>query len=274
MPSLTSALRAEYQQLFDSCQIRPERQAEVDACAERALGHRLRYESVAQPLGLPWYVLAVIHSLEASARFDTHLHNGDPLSARTVHVPAGRPLAGAPPFGWEASATDALQLARYDRWDDWSVPGILFKWESYNGWGYRNAHPEVKSPYLWSYTNHYLRGKYVADGTFSASAVSKQVGAAALLRRLAEKGALSDAVAGTAAIRPATLTPAAAPTPAVPTARLHYDPDTVAADGIALQHFLNQFPGIFLREDGQLGPRSSDAFRLVFGQYLQGDPRI
>lgn len=274
MPSLTSALRAEYQQLFDGCQIRPERQAEVDACAERALAQQARYDSVARPLGMPWYVLAVIHSLEASARFDTHLHNGDPLVARTVHVPSGRP-PGPPPFAWETSAADALQLARYDRWNDWSVPGILYKWESYNGWGYRNAHPEVKSPYLWSYTNHYLRGKYVADGTFSDSAVSKQVGAAALLRRLAERGALVDpVVAPPAPVRPVTIAaaPIAAPPPVL-AARLHYDPDVVAPDGIALQRFLNQFPAIFLREDGQLGPRSSEAFRAVFGLFLQGDPR-
>jgi lysozyme family protein len=280
MPSLTGALRAEYQQLFDSCQIRPERQAEVNTLADRALDRRPRYEAVAQSLGLPWYVVAVIHQMEASARFDAHLHNGDPLGARTVHVPAGRPSSGAPPFSWEISATDALRLARYDQWHDWSVPGILFKWESYNGWGYRNAHPEVKSPYLWSYTSHYLRGKYVADGTFSASAVSKQAGAAALLRRLAEKGVLQGQANGsgtglagngspattTAAPQPAHLPPAAV-------ARLRFSPAQALPDGIALQHFLNQFPDIFLREDGLLGPRSSDAFRQVFGQYLQGDPR-
>src|SRR5207344_1050510 len=65
------------------------------------------------------------------------------------------------------------------------------KWESYNGMGYRRFHPEVKTPYLWSFTHHYTRGKYVADGTWSPTTVSKQVGAAALLRRLAERGAMS-----------------------------------------------------------------------------------
>ncbi|MEK8031014.1 hypothetical protein AACH06_09325 [Ideonella sp. DXS29W] len=286
-PALTPALRAEYQQLFDSCQIRPERQDEVDATADLAIGQRHRYQAAAEPLGLPWYVVAVIHHMESRARFDTHLHNGDPLSARTTHVPAGRPVAGTPPYLWEDSAVDALRLARYDQWHDWSVPGILFKWESYNGWGYRRAHPEVKSPYLWSYTSHYLRGKYVADGTFSAGAVSKQPGAAALLRRLAEKGCL-DAPPLPARQRPlpgeppgdrTTVTTAmarAAPQSrlesAMPT-RLHYSPDDVLPDAIALQHFLNQFPDIFLREDGQLGPRSSEAFRRVFGVYLSGDPR-
>lgn len=37
-------------------------------------------------------------------------------------------------------------------------------------------------------------------------------------------------------------------------ARLHDSPHDVLHDAIALQHFLNQFPDIFLREDGQLGP--------------------
>ena len=43
--------------------------------------------------------------------------------------------------------------------------------------------------------------------------------------------------------------------------------------GIELQQFLNRFPGIFLREDGKLGPNSSAAYRQVFGHYLAGDPR-
>ena len=43
----------------------------------------------------------------------------------------------------------------------------------------------MPSPYLWSFSNHYARGKYVADGHFSATAVSQQCGAALLLKRLA-----------------------------------------------------------------------------------------
>jgi peptidoglycan hydrolase-like protein with peptidoglycan-binding domain len=42
----------------------------------------------------------------------------------------------------------------------------------------------VPSPYLWSFSNHYTRGKYVADGRFSPTAVSQQVGAAVLLKQL------------------------------------------------------------------------------------------
>jgi lysozyme family protein len=262
--TLTAALRAEYQRLFDSCQIRPERAAEIDAAASRVLAGRARYGALGDTLKVPWHVIGVLHSLEAGCDFRRHQHNGDPLSARTVQVPKGRPAAGMPPFTWEQSATDALTFDKSTTWTDWSVPGILFKWESYNGWGYRKFHPEVLTPYLWSFTSHYSRGKYVADGTFSASAVSKQTGAAALLRRLAEKGEMSAPVA----VNEPDLMKVVGKNGA-----LVFKPNAVQPGAVELQQFLNRFPGVFLREDGKLGQRSSDAHKKVFGRFLAGDPR-
>lgn len=268
MPTLTVALRAEYQSMFDSCQIDAAQQALINAQTDKIIAAQARYQAVAEPIGVPWYVVGVLHSMEAGLRFDRHLHNGDPLTARTVQVPPGRPVDGAPPFTWSQSAADALRLEKYDGWADWSVPGILFKWELYNGWGYRKHHPDVKSPYLWSMTNHYLSGKYVADGVWSATAKSRQIGAAALLRRLAERGA--------------TDAPSFTPTPPLEQAAkaiaqgqpvLCFRPQEASPRGIELQRFLNGFPGIFLREDGQLGPRTSDAMQQVFGQRLHGDGR-
>src|SRR5215469_15940606 len=81
-------------------------------------------------------------------------------------------------------------------WHDWSISGMLYRLEAYNGFGYRIRHPEVLTPYLWSYSNHYVSGKYVADGTFSASAISNQCGAAVLLRRMAESGVIHFDTAG------------------------------------------------------------------------------
>ena len=190
MPPRYSALKSSYQLLFDSCLVRPERGALVNQMAARIVANRGRYQAVAKPLGIPWYVVALIHSLEAGGNFSTHLHNGDPLTARTTRVPAGRPSTGRPPFTWEESAIDALTMQGLPKWKDWSAPGVLYKLEAYNGFGYRDHHPDVNTPYLWSFTNHYSRGKYVADGSFSASAVSDQCGAGALLRRLAEIGAV------------------------------------------------------------------------------------
>ncbi|WP_210183351.1 peptidoglycan-binding protein [Methylobrevis pamukkalensis] len=153
-----------------------------------------RYQKIETGIGVPAYVVGIIHSLEASLNFKGHLHNGDPLTARTKQVPAGRPKPGTPPFDWEESAIDALTLKKLDQWTDWSVAGIAYVLESYNGWGYRKHHSHVKSPYLWSFTTVYASGKYVADGTWSDTAVSKQCGGLAVLKAMIDSGRVSLAV--------------------------------------------------------------------------------
>ncbi len=184
MATLTNALRNEYQALYDSCVIGKGHAAEIAATVKKVKQNRKRYEAVGKPLGIPWYVVGLIHAMEGSLSFTTHLHNGDPLTARTVHVPTGRPTTGNPPFTWEQSARDALGYEGFGSWHDWSVPGVLYKLEAYNGWGYRH-HPEVGyTPYLWSFSNHYTKGKYVGDGVFSPTTVSQQIGAGVLLNQL------------------------------------------------------------------------------------------
>jgi len=271
--AFTTALNDEYEELFTTCQIRPERAKEVNGLATTIERNRDRYQSVADELGIPWYIVGVIHGMEASFNFTRHLHNGDPLTARTVHVPANRPASGQPPFTWEESATDALRLAKLDQVEDWTVPQMLYQLEGYNGFGYRLRHPEVLTPYLWSYSQHYTKGKFVADGTFSATAVSKQCGAAVMLRRMAETGVVEFKPDGT----PIT----------------QVDSDTGSSDAMFnalgplvtfsatkklpavenLQRMLNTFPGIFVKVDGIAGPKTSDAFRKVTGHFLTGDPR-
>jgi hypothetical protein len=211
--------------------------------------------------------------MEASLVFTAHLHNGDPLTARTIHVPSGRPLTGQPPFTWEESATDALSFSHKAEWHDWSIPGILYQLEAYNGFGYRTRHPGVLTPYLWSYSNHYVSGKYVADGTFSASAVSHQCGAAVLLRRMSESGVIRFDTTGI---------PIAAPGPADShiTAEaerfepmIHFSKSMKSPLVEILQRALNSFPGIFVKVDGIPAKCTSDAFRKGTGHYLIGDPR-
>lgn len=171
-------------------QILPSRLAQATAIARKIETNRDRYQSVANAVGgCPWTFIAVIHSLEASLSFLAHLHNGDPLIRRTVQVPAGYPKA--PPkngwdtgYEWEESAIDALKLKKTHLAEDWSIAAQLWRLELYNGMGYRLYHPEVLTPYLWSGSNHYHKGKYVADGSFKASAVSEQIGAAVLLKLL------------------------------------------------------------------------------------------
>lgn len=179
--TLTPKLRKEYQDLFATCVIKPSKLPEVKKIRKKIVDNRHRYEDVERVTKVPWYVIAVVHSLEGSLKFSTHLHNGDPLTAKTVHVPKGRP-PGTPPFRWEDSAVDALKFDHLTDVPKWSLPVILFKLEGFNGFGYRTKHPEVLTPYLWSFSNHYKKGKFTADSKFDPNAVSKQCGAAVLLK--------------------------------------------------------------------------------------------
>lgn len=149
---------------------------------------RARYEGVGLSLNIPWVFIALVHAMECDQSFAHHLHNGDPLKARTVRVPAGRPKEGKPPFKWEVSARDALMFEELHRWTDWTIAGILYQLESFNGMGYRRYHPGVPSPYLWAGCNHERPGLYVKDGKFDKTARSSQIGAAVLLKHLALTG--------------------------------------------------------------------------------------
>jgi lysozyme family protein len=186
--NLTSALKKEYEHLWNTCQVRPQRRAAAREIADRIVRSRRRYEAAGTPHGVPWYVVGIIHQLEGGGNFKTHLHNGDPLTARTVHEPAGRPPTGHPPFTWEFSATDALVSDGLGSWRDWSIPGTLFVFERFNGFGYRSPSIAINSPYLWSFSNHYTKGKFDRDRHYSPTTVSAQLGAAVLLRELANRG--------------------------------------------------------------------------------------
>jgi lysozyme family protein len=140
MPRLTTALKSEYEDLFKTCKINAPHAKEVGDLTAQVVRHKDRY-AVEKQVGVPWYVVGVIHLLEGSLNFDTHLHNGDPLTKRTVNETQGRPASGRPPFTWEASAVDALHYDGLDAWNDWSVGGTLYVLERYNGpgWGARRG---------------------------------------------------------------------------------------------------------------------------------------
>lgn len=176
----------EYIRFFVSSGFKNDREALVKKYALKAVAEKARYEAVGTPLGIPWWFVAAIHLLESSYNFSTHLHNGDPLSNRTFRVPSGRPAAWLPPNSWEESARDALTHQKLAGLSDWSLPRALWRWERYNGWGYRKK--RLPSPYLWSFSSIYTKGKYVGDGVFNKSAVSKQCGCATFLKFLHDHG--------------------------------------------------------------------------------------
>lgn len=180
-------LSDEYAALFDSARVREDREDTARWHLAMLRQSRPRYERVAARTGVPWYFIGATHGLEASFNFRGHLHNGDyPLTARTRQVPAGRPTVWLPPSDWESSAVDAMRHMGFAGQGDWTLTRTLYRFEAYNGFGYRGR--GVPTPYLWSFSNHYERGKFVADGRWSAAARSQQCGAAVMLKLLVEAG--------------------------------------------------------------------------------------
>jgi lysozyme family protein len=142
-------LRAGYKQLWDTMTVRAEWTSEIERAAQGVLRSKAEYRTVEAMTGVPWFVVGLIHSMESGGDFKTHLHNGDPLSARTCNIPAGRPSTGSPPFIWSETAADAVRYSKLDQVSEWSC-----------------------------------EGKFVLDNVWDPNAVSKQVGCMPIFHRL------------------------------------------------------------------------------------------
>jgi lysozyme family protein len=182
------------------------RSSEFNPVAKRLVAAKARYQAVEKATGVPWFFIAVTHERESSQRWDRSLAQGDPWNAKSVHVPAGR----GPFKSWEEAAIDALVACSpyAGRNTDWSVGGLLTMLEQYNGLGYANK--GIPSPYVWSGTDQYVKGKYVADGVFDANAVDKQLGCAGLLFVMQS---LDSSIKIGATDRPITVPPVTKPVP-------------------------------------------------------------
>jgi lysozyme family protein len=173
-------LKSEYAQLWDSMEIRPAKRELILRIARNLMHHKAQYLAVEARAGVPWFVVAALHNRESDADFATYLGNGEPLDRRTALVPKGR----GPFDSWEAGAVDALTLDGLGQVKTWSPERACFEIEKFNGFGYRKR--GVRSPYLWSFSNHYARGKYVTDGRFSSTHVDEQCGAIPILKAIME----------------------------------------------------------------------------------------
>ncbi len=176
----------DYLDLFDSAKLTEDRAKlkELDFVCRVIVTNDMIYKTVERFTCIPWFLIAALHSRESGQNFTKHLHNGDPLAARTVHVPQGRPVYGQPPYTWIESAVDALDGA----WTPpiWNLAGALEFLERYNGFGYQKH--GIHSPYLWDYTDKYSKGLFVADGKFDPEKIERRPGCVAIVKTLAIKG--------------------------------------------------------------------------------------
>jgi len=161
----------------------------IALCAADA---KARYIAISQAVWKTadrWPFVAVVHEREAGGppHWSCQLGQGDPLDRVSRHDPVGRG-----PFlnhDGDCPGNDAFHRAALDalidcaphaaRWSDWSVGGVLTLLEEYNGLGY--AERGVPSAYVWSGSNQYVSGKFIADHVYRASAVDVQEGCAPLL---------------------------------------------------------------------------------------------
>lgn len=184
-------LKDEYTRLFNTCVIREAHRSDINWAVGKIMEtkNEERWLPAAQEVCCPWYFVGLIHYMEGAIDFRAHLHNGDPLSERTVQVPENRPPVWNPPSDWTSSAIDSLTLEGFANQSDWSIARILYRFERNNGFGSRRN--GIYTPYLWSFSNHYSRGKFVADRVWDPDAVSKQVGCAVILKAMVEKGLIA-----------------------------------------------------------------------------------
>lgn len=146
---------------------------------------KARYLEISAKTNVPWFIIAVIHEREAGGppRWGCSIAQGDPLIRPSVNEPKGR----GPFFGPDAFLRGALD-ALCDcppftaRWTDWTIGGALTLLEEYNGLGY--AARGVPSAYVWSGTDQYDKGKFVADHDYRPNVRDVQEGVAPILARM------------------------------------------------------------------------------------------
>lgn len=220
----------------------------VGMIALRGLRYKARYQAVYEFCGVPIAVIAALHYRESNFDFATGLGQGDPIDAPSVHVPKGH----GPFVTWEDAANFYLH---FDHMDDnsqpWSLPYACFKTEAWNGFGPRN-HGRT-SGYLWSGTDQYTGGKYVADGVWNPDVKDVQLGVIPIIKEMISLDRSLAFGGPTNGVDDASLPPTLTPTPAA----VGTDEFTT----IAIQRSLNARGYGPLAEDGNYGRKTREAVR-------------
>lgn len=185
--------KSSYLAAWQGMDIKPDILPKAQSVADKIISLRNRYDPLEIATGVPWYFIGLLHMRESNFNFETHLHNGDPLAdkngnpLRTKNEPKGYPKE--PPqngvsYTFEESAIDAL-TKEFGAVKEWSIEQIAYYMEKYNGFGYRMK--GLPSPYLWSGSNQYVKGKYIKDKVFDPTVVDQQLGCMVVLKCVLDK---------------------------------------------------------------------------------------
>lgn len=188
MVQLTDAWRRQYETLFATMLIRPNRVSLANSVANKIKANQARYTAVSERTnGVPWFFIGTLHYREASLDFTKFLGDGEPLSRASINVPAHM----GPFRTFEDGGVAALIHEGFQRVTDWSLGSILFLGEEYNGEGYHIYHRDVPTPYVWAGSTVYVRGKYSSDGHYDPYLIDQQLGIAVILASMQKLGFIS-----------------------------------------------------------------------------------
>lgn len=166
-------------------------QDKVNNVVDQMFKYQSRYQTVSGKYSTPikWYHVALLYKLESNEplagktpSFDYYLGNGQSIYRRTTIVPVGR----GPFKTWEQGCWDAIEFKGLHLKKDWSIGEFLLLAESFNGTGYRKYH-NMQSPYIFSGSNIYVKGKYPSDGKFDKNEVSSQIGVALYYKEIIDR---------------------------------------------------------------------------------------
>ncbi|KZE73678.1 hypothetical protein AV654_03630 [Paenibacillus elgii] len=173
------------------------------------------YERISKKTGVPPQLIAAIHYREASCDFSAYLHNGEKLGKVTKKVPKGKFFTD-----FEEAAVDAIldkkDLIKFYHLSATSndLVAMMAYAEMYNGKGYlNNGHV---SPYAYSGTNLYSKGKYVKDGVYDSNVVDRQPGIYILLKAIESASGSTGNGSSGVQNQPSKPTPKSTPTPTSP----------------------------------------------------------
>ena len=164
-----------YEALYHSMIIKEDKVALVRKAADTIIKHSSAYIEAEIMTGVPWQLIGALHYMECNCDMTCQLLNGERWYKRTRLVPKRK-------GPWKSWLDSTVFAFKHDQLKSTRLGETLRYAERYNGMGY--VRKGINSPYLWSYSNHYTKGKYVADGKYSPYAVSKQVGVAPILKEL------------------------------------------------------------------------------------------
>ena len=122
---------------------------------------------IAQKTGLPPELIAAIHYRESTGNFDATIKDGSKLPAGVSFVDDAVNISNDANY---VIFKEAYNMSA----DSVDVIAMLSIAEVHNGTGYYKM--GLNSPYLYSGTNLYTKGKYDADGHYNPDLVDKQPG--------------------------------------------------------------------------------------------------